>query len=437
MANMENEDKWLNALRRHLKDYEVSPSDDVWQKLERELKAPSDRSPRIVPLWIKTMAAAMIIGVAGGSWLYFSHYLTGKREAVMGTHAVSSHNVTMLTKRVSRSLHQPLRTKLLAVRRMNPAVAVSESKAAASINAGVDSTVSSVVAQNVMAMSAAPAAAATSEAAEAAEPKEQESDRTASKEKPQNWYDIIPESDRTETASNSITNYSPEKTRWVVSLTAMNGLPSIGGNMEKGEAMAYMSDASVNFHPMGGATENDYATIPQPLPDKQTIVRSSTSVKHKIPVSYGAAVRYNFTSEWGVESGLSYTILNSSFTNEGVYNRISYDQNLHYLEVPLRINYMFLNRRWFSVYAAAGGAVAKCVYAKIDDSDTGTTSVNEKPWQFSVSSAIGAQLNIVEHVGFYIEPGVGYYFKDNSDLRTVYKDHPWVFKLNFGLRLSY
>lgn len=447
MINMENEDKWLNAMRRQLEDYEVTPSDDLWQQLERELKAPSVHRARIVPLWIKSVAAAAVVCIAGGSWFFFSHYLDKSADKTVGQRTASFRKADMLAKQENHPLNKQVETSNSSVRTNAPTLIhekitnpASEKNAAVQSDVDEDSIVLSATPQNVMAMSAASTEVTTSEVPTTLpEHTEEENGNTAAKEKPQNWYDNLPESDRMEIASNTAVATSADKKHWVVSLTAMNGLPSIGGNMGRGEAMASaMSDASANLHPFGSASVGDYVMMNQPiLSSKQPAVRSLTSAKHKIPVSYGASVRYNVTPEWGVETGLSYTILSSSFTNERLDKRISYDQNLHYLEIPVRVNYLFVNQRWFSVYAAGGGAVAKCVYAKMEGSDMQNHTLGEKPWQFSLTGAVGAQLNIVDHVGVYLEPGVGYYFKDNSSLRTVYKDHPWVFKLNFGLRLSY
>ena len=41
------------------------------------------------------------------------------------------------------------------------------------------------------------------------------------------------------------------------------------------------------------------------------------------------------------------------------------------------------------------------------------------------------------HVGFYIEPGMAYYFDDGSDIQTIRKEQPWLFALQAGFRLSY
>lgn len=45
----------------------------------------------------------------------------------------------------------------------------------------------------------------------------------------------------------------------------------------------------------------------------------------------------------------------------------SVEQKLHYLGIPLRVNWNFVDTRKFSVYLSAGGAIEKCVYGKLGD----------------------------------------------------------------------
>lgn len=79
-----------------------------------------------------------------------------------------------------------------------------------------------------------------------------------------------------------------------------------------------------------------------------------------------------------------------------------------------------------------GGAIEKCVYGKI-----GTESETVKPVQLSVMGAVGAQYNISNRVGLYVEPGVSYFFDDGSSIQTIRKENPCNFTLQAGIRLTY
>lgn len=423
---MKSDDKWLEVLRDRLEDYPMKPSDDLWRNLEQELRMSSPHRARMVPLWMKTAAAASVIAlIGGGSYFYFSHSLE-KKEGVSGDNYLSRKKEDAVEKVITSGY------EATPVKDTTPVGSLL-----ASTVAEVDTTAVQTALQGDMAM--AGTARVRQDDAENTETAP-ETNKQPENHQPQNWYDHIPQEQREATAAAAITGESLSRNRWVVSLTAMNGLPSIGGNTNGGNmSVSTMSDVATGLRPFGGSLSDEYAALHNPLiMDKGTVVQqSATSVKHQVPVSYGLSVRYNVTEKWGVETGMSYTLLNSSFSNDGGDKGVSYTQKLHYVEVPVRVNYTFLSQRWFAFYVAAGGGIAKCVYAKASEATGVDYSLKERPWQLSASSAIGAQLNIVEHAGIYIEPGVGYYFNDKSSLRTVYKDHPWVFKLNFGLRLSY
>ena len=63
-------------------------------------------------------------------------------------------------------------------------------------------------------------------------------------------------------------------------------------------------------------------------------------------------------------------------------------------------------------------------------------SVDVHPFQGSLSAALGAQVNFLKKLSLFVEPGVAYFFDDNSHLITIRKEHPFNFNLQFGLRLN-
>ena len=158
--------------------------------------------------------------------------------------------------------------------------------------------------------------------------------------------------------------------------------------------------------------------------------RTLTSAEHHQPVSVGFSVRKELGKGFSVETGLMYTFLASDLHYEDEPEMVS--QKLHYLGIPLRANWNFVDTRLFTLYLSAGGAVEKCVYGKQDGN-----ALSQRPWQFSVLGAVGAQYNISRRVGIYVEPGVSYYFDDGSSLATLRKEHPCGFNLQAGLRLTY
>ena len=158
--------------------------------------------------------------------------------------------------------------------------------------------------------------------------------------------------------------------------------------------------------------------------------RTVVSADHHQPVSVGFSVRKELGKGFSVETGLMYTFLSSDLRFEDSSEELS--QKLHYLGIPLRANWNFVDTRLFTLYLSAGGAVEKCVYGKL-----GSDDLSQRPWQFSVLGAVGVQYNLSKRVGIYAEPGVSYYFDDASSLQTLRKEHPCSFTLQAGLRLTY
>lgn len=155
-----------------------------------------------------------------------------------------------------------------------------------------------------------------------------------------------------------------------------------------------------------------------------------TDIHHKQPISFGISVRKGLFNGFSLETGLVYTLLSSDVRFANEYEVFS--QKLHYIGIPLKGNWSFLDKNSFLMYLSAGGMVEKCVYGKIGDE-----SQTVKPLQFSLMSAFGLQYKISRRVGLYIEPGVAYFFDDGSSVETIRKENPFDFTLQAGIRFTY
>lgn len=169
-----------------------------------------------------------------------------------------------------------------------------------------------------------------------------------------------------------------------------------------------------------------------------------TEYKHRLPVRVGLNVAYRLTDRLSVESGVSYTRLSSDMKDGTKDNYSSGSQKLDYIGVPLNVKYRAFGYRRLSVYASAGLLTEKCVSGKAtheyvisgEKKKHEAEDVAAKPWQLSVNAALGAQLDVLNNVGVYVEPGVSYYFDDRSPLSTIYKEKPLNFNLNLGVRYT-
>lgn len=169
-----------------------------------------------------------------------------------------------------------------------------------------------------------------------------------------------------------------------------------------------------------------------------------TTAHHRQPVRFGLNVGYQLNDRLAVETGLTYTRLSSELQSgtEGYY--FTGDQRLHYVGVPLLLRARLLTLSGFDAYAAATALTEVRVAGTVErgyvlDHDTWSVErehVHSHPLQFSLGLSVGLQYRLTPAVAVYAEPGVGYYFSDGSSVSTIYKEHPFNFQLNLGLRLT-
>lgn len=172
-----------------------------------------------------------------------------------------------------------------------------------------------------------------------------------------------------------------------------------------------------------------------------------TKYSHKLPVKFGVSFRYGFNEKLGIESGLTYTLLNSTFTTAaGTANgNTTGKQTLHYIGIPLNVTYNIIGSKLFNVYASAGGAMEKAVGGYFETtghvdgkrSETNRNSLKPKELQWSLNASAGAQVNVMNQLGLYVEPGISYRIPSGSQVRSIYTDKKLDFSIGFGIRFNF
>ena len=172
-----------------------------------------------------------------------------------------------------------------------------------------------------------------------------------------------------------------------------------------------------------------------------------TKYSHKLPVKFGVSFRYGFNKRLGIESGLTYTLLNSTFTTAaGTANgNTTGKQTLHYIGIPLNVTYNIIGSKLFNVYASAGGAMEKAVGGYFETtghvdgkrSETNRNSLKPKELQWSLNASAGAQVNVMNQLGLYVEPGISYRIPSGSHVRSIYTDKKLDFSIGFGIRFNF
>ncbi|UFH30651.1 PorT family protein [Chryseobacterium sp. C-71] len=227
---------------------------------------------------------------------------------------------------------------------------------------------------------------------------------------------------------------------WMVSVLTGNASSGSAGQVP-GYATFNGSNMSISdvFH--SSSTELDPLTQVLLANQDQQV---DAKIKHKMPVTFGVSVYYNIGKRWGIGTGITYTKLSSDLHSGSDANYIQSDQTIHYVGVPVQVNYNVIKKPAFTGYLTAGTLIEKSVSGSLKTKyvvenafkDETEEKLSSKPTQISVNAAAGVQLNVTNRLGIYAEPGLGYHFKDNSTLNTIYKEKPLNFNLKFGLRLA-
>ena len=181
----------------------------------------------------------------------------------------------------------------------------------------------------------------------------------------------------------------------------------------------------------------------EPVPIQSYALK--TDAKHYRPVTFSVLAKWQFTETLGLESGLSWTMLSSRFTTSSATSQIADQQTLQYIGIPLSMTFSFLDTRLFTIYATMGGMVEKCVDGRVKHSEyvsdkqllSYVDKVSVTPLQWSVSGGAGIQANFSDYVAFFAEPGLSYHFRNESQVGTIYREHPLDFRFSFGFRLTF
>ena len=232
-----------------------------------------------------------------------------------------------------------------------------------------------------------------------------------------------------------------EVSGWSMQLYAENLTPSLGG---------VNSDASGDYNDFsyGTMAEPMPGVIPDPtaggiygeeylLASYKAIQRNQQgNAKHHAPVSVGLQVAFGIAPRLSLSTGLVYTRTSSDFYPYAPSSNYNVHQVLHYVGIPVGLNYEFWQSGGFHAYVMAGAEADYNV--KNDTEEEGVKKENAKRdrVQFSGKASLGAQYDITPKVGLYIEPGAKYYFDNGSHVENTFKDKKLNFNLQFGLRFN-
>lgn len=430
----DKDEKWIKDIRNRMEDYSEPLPAGLWEKIDSEISA-----PKVIPLWKRwqsvAAAAVVVIAVSTLSVWYWGNDKSLKDANLAGvTNIENDENIEQLSDLIKDGV----------IKNPEATVQVTADNAVSEKLKPVSGKVQSE--NEIMTLSSFEQQTIDNDEVKKEDketPKTEENVR--SKEKRINMMKADRETLKRNASYMAMAGEKRKSGRNDLELGVMAGnIPysssnSFGGMSRLSSAPKSLS--SVNNSVVGEISDAS-ATYSQVLfnnMDKETY----TDVKHHVPVTVGVSVKWNLNDKWALESGLNYTYLYSELRS-GANSYIEDKQKLHYVGIPLKVQRSIWNNSIFSLYASAGGMMEKCVSGTVEtvyvDGNTKKNQEREdldvKPLQFSVLASLGVQANFNKHLSLYLEPGMIYYFDDNTDILTIRKDKPFNFNLQLGLRFN-
>ena len=394
-------EEWTDKLKTRLEHHEMTPPAGLWEGISKQMnlaeKPVRKSSSALSKRWLA--AAAALLALAGFFTLYdFKDYAkdSSPKNVVekVEKHQAPAQEQTTEEKPVGEEPAAPQSHSLLA--RAIPAIR----KAVSPTTESQEPSVTPVI----------------------TEEKEEETTDTPKNAEIQQASSALPPSYQ----QNDGKPYSEADKRprqWSFGLHASGGLLAANNHQPTNLYPPSQSD------PLSPSSHYGYNS--SETPQNETPIKAS----HHLPIRFGLKIGYQLSERWALQTGITYTYLHSEFT---LVNRQqpAIEQRLHYIGIPLGISYQIWKNSKFRLYASAGATAEKVVKnsQKSGDAKINSHPDGEKPLQWSVNTALGAEYQPTKQLGIYLEPSLGYYFKDNTPLEHYYKEHPLSPAIEFGLR---
>ena len=459
---MSNQD-WTSKLQDQLAGYQESVSHDLWAGIEQSLAqnniesvssnpqtiasessestdlhvgTEAKKNARIVYFkrWSAAAAAVALLGI-GGSYVYLHQEDVEKGNLQLAaSQSAPSHVVSA---DLQSAASQPAPSHAVSADLQS---AASQPAPSLVVSADLQSAASQKKASDVLKKESENEISLLAENPEPAEPVSEDKATDKSSD-----HKALTRSADNHAAAYASQPYHFEKNEeasgWSMQLYAENLTPSLGG---------------VNSDASGGYNDFSYGTMAEPMPGvipdptaggiygeeyllasyKAIQRKQQVNAKHHAPVSVGLQVAFGIAPRLSLSTGLVYTRTSSDFYPYAPSSNYNVHQVLHYVGIPVGLNYEFWQSGGFHAYVMAGAEADYNV--KNDTEEEGVKKENAKRdrVQFSGKASLGAQYDITPKVGLYIEPGAKYYFDNGSHVENTFKDKKLNFNLQFGLRFN-
>ena len=458
---MSNQD-WTSKLQDQLAGYQESVSHDLWAGIEQSLAqnniesgssnpqkiasessesaelhvgSETKKNARIVYFkrWSAAAAAVALLGI-GGSYVYLH-----QEDVERGNLQMASLSSPAVSADLQSAASQSAPSHVVSVDLQS---AASQPAPSHVVSADLQSAASQPAPSHVV---SADLQSAASQKKASDDVLKEESENEISLLAEKSDHKVLTRSTDNHAAAYASQSYHFEKNEevsgWSMQLYAENLTPSLGG---------VNSDASGSYrdYSHGTMAEPMPGVIPDPtaggiygeeylLASYKAIQRNQQgNTKHHAPVSVGLQVAFGIAPRLSLSTGLVYTRTSSDFYPYAPSSSYNVHQVLHYVGIPVGLNYEFWQSGGFHAYVMAGAEADYNVKNDTEEEGVKKEDAKRDRVQFSGKASLGAQYDITPKVGLYIEPGAKYYFDNGSHVENTFKDKKLNFNLQFGLRFN-
>ncbi len=420
------QEKWTQQLRNKLADHEEAAPADLWAGIEAKLaqQAAPEKRPRIIPLWGRWAAAAAVIACM----MLGAGYLMQQEDNQELTASVKQQSIIKGVEPMTTDQSSDIVPTETTAKKVGKTLVAQINQ----VKAVVDALIPSEPAQTeqLVAQSQVAEQKVTEQSPAVSEPEQEgQAPKTKSSENRPSLKQTLEDNEEAIRQLDEKIAEEMKRSRSHANfgLYAANGF----GNQ--------MNSNGVVMNPMMAANYNqsNYLIAGTRSDDSNLINLAGyeEQQKHNQPISFGLSTNIPISSKFSVVTGLVYTRLSSEFTKVMPSLSVKTEQTLHYIGIPVNVQYLIWDYKGFKMYASAGGQIDYNVKADMKTAGVDVELERDR-LQFSAQGALGIQYDFIPMLGVYVEPGLKYYFDNGSNIRNFFKDKPTNFNVQVGVRFN-
>ena len=421
------QEKWIEQLHNKLVEHETTAPEGLWEDIEAALLAAKPTNTRRLLTLRRWLAAASVAAVLFGSgYLWWMTAGQSPEQSQRMTAERSPELSQSMTAELSPKLSQPMTAERSPLNsrdvRSTPGTVVEVTAILEGSPIPADKPTVDTEETRLQSTSTTTQMIPTDP-----------SQPMTAERSPLNSRDVrstpgtVVEETATLNGSPIPTSKAATSTTPTIALYAMNGF----GTQNSGNGVQMADAVARQYYNVYEYSNVSAARSAEPI----YLTGYEEHLHHRLPVSYGLTLSYPLSERLSLVTGVVYTKLTSDFTQTIRTQQIRQEQTLHFVGVPVGLNYRLWNYKSFKSYISTGVKADWNVATHLETEGV-SQHLDKDRLQWSLNGGLGIQYDVLPQLGLYAEPGLNWYPDNGSRLQNYFKDKPLNFSLQVGLRLN-